>query len=538
MKTTGVQSFNIQKCQPSFKAGVTNLFSDFDGTYMPIEWGHDAFCKYENSPKRTALLRDKKPFQDYFDAFKNFLKIAKSENGDKFNFTLTTGRNRFEYNFLMEKVRQEGLSMPTPDRFIVNNGGDVFTPVADFFQSEAKEVFPAANFVSEKREVVKTLTNGWDGDKMRGKISALLNKGGLEVFDVASDGIFYDGAGLKDMHASVGNNRAALREDWNLGFHINLSENLSSDKVALSDLERTLCSKLKEGGVQVYSKSYKASGNNLFATIKLLPKIDGDKIDKVIDTKAEVERIVKGRLNDLVITAGDSSNDARMLNFFEYIGGSRAENFNAENLRKIYKLPLISIYVDNSSKDIKEKVISRGKGVAYDKIDNYFNSDGNVRFIHVDPTNPLKPKNLQEALPIAIKEYAKRNKAFRKSLPKEMRELIDNLNYEYPIDREVSKMLEEQAGTKLWIETPGFKEKFRAVIKDNAKVIAGVAAGVTLFGLGIYLFKKMKNKNMQTNINYQPNNNPAEVTLSPNISLLNVSLNTKTPEVFKNFKVV
>ena len=131
-------------------------------------------------------------------------------------------------------------------------------------------------------------------------------------------------------------------------------------------------------------------------------------------------------------------NDLKMLNLFNYIDGSAGTVINnfemPEIIEKLKKIPAIAIFVDNGN---YRK--AKGKTPVLDPLgikdhEMFLNFDGNVRFIHVDPGNPQKPQNLLEATLVAIKEYSKRNPEFRNNLPKELKEKIDNLNYDYPTD--------------------------------------------------------------------------------------------------------
>ena len=99
--------------QPHFCAGQTKIFSDFDGTFMPKEFGHDSICN-DNPPV------DKGAFDKYFEEFKKLL--MPSDNGvKKTELTITTGRNLGEFNYYMKKIKDKGLKIPTPDKLIILN---------------------------------------------------------------------------------------------------------------------------------------------------------------------------------------------------------------------------------------------------------------------------------------------------------------------------------------------------------------------------------------------------------------------------------
>ena len=88
-------------------------------------------------------------------------------------------------------------------------------------------------------------------------------------------------------------------------------------------------------------------------TIFVRPAKDGIKADKLNKPKQEIREIIKNNSNDLVVVAGDDSNDFEMLNPLNYLdifGVSIDENMPIEEilaqeevLSAISKLPLVSI---------------------------------------------------------------------------------------------------------------------------------------------------------------------------------------------------
>ena len=63
----------------------------------------------------------------------------------------------------------------------------------------------------------------------------------------------------------------------------------------------------------------------MFMILVYTPKIDGNELTKVFDTKEAVSKAIKN--NDLVIVAGDGSNDFEMLNPLEYISKQEWEQY-------------------------------------------------------------------------------------------------------------------------------------------------------------------------------------------------------------------
>ena len=604
MKISAIQNITTRNAKPLFRAGKTEFFSDFDGTFMPHKYRHDVFCNdLPTSPRRDFLESGKKEFQEYFDAFGEFLDKLRGQGDKKLNFTITSGRNRPEFNYFIKRIREDGLTVPLPDQLVIRNGGDIYTKrkdIDDFFATAEKELFLKTDFSQEKRDMVKTITKGWDGDEAREVIinyfktnlgmnevekmaeaaklwdiiapavddggnfyDALLaqydkiilsdmkepeiiayiqnlagiykeqqttglddaekairlkeiddkigdiaykiakaKQGGFAVFEADTDGAFYaEGMHFdskRKMMTPPPERYVALKDNGNLEFHLNLPRD-TSQKEILEFMRADLDRQLGKGGVRIISKTHRAKGENGFGEIIIRPAIEGKKINKVFDTKLQVEKIIQGGLNDLVVVAGDDSNDVRMLDLFEYIELEKNDKPICEkNLRKIYDLPVISIYVDNSADKTggKSLVTSKTRDSLED-LEKYFNSDGNVRFIHVVPNNTSgKPQSLLEGLQIALREYAKRNPEFEKNLSPEMQELIKQIKTDYPIDKKFTQELEQALGAKLWnpvtiketIEETGTNTIKKGIKKGHLALIACAVAAVT----GIFAFIKNK----------------------------------------------
>jgi len=515
------------KSNMSFGVGVTNLYSDFDGTFMPVEYNHDSICK---SQPPIA----KQQFESYFGKFREFIKKATGKKEDtKFKFSITTGRNLPEFNYYMRKIREQGLSMPLPNSVITCNGADEFyrrNDTDDYFKSSFNRAFLERDVNHEKRSWIKQVTGGWDGDEIRENIKKsltnvkldpdnVLNRNELskivphlnrqdrlKLYDelIASNkneeqlrlhlenlgkpvidklegkpkddfkwfigeyakklddvkqgkyritvlesptnqGMWGYGDGLSlqeklQKMQSVPKYYASLRQDGNLNFHLAISPDLEPlstqyiNNLILSD-NKNIRHVSKEHRKDIEATTVQGTQGQ---SRNFKPIIDGAGLDKFHDAKRKAKEIMEKGLDDLVIVAGDSTNDIEMLNLFSYVDGANRQDIpmstlKPENLDKLHKLPIIAIFIDNE--------IKTGKRVGnifqppLKELDNYFNSDGNVRFIHVDPTNPNKPHSLLEATQIAIKEYAKRNTKFRENLPQELKDSIDKIDYQYPIDK-------------------------------------------------------------------------------------------------------
>jgi len=511
--------YNAKNTAIPFMAGIVNLYSDFDGTFLPHEYRHDVFCRLDGQGPRDEFLKSGKDgFRAYFDDFQNFMNTLKGKNKDKFNFIITTGRNRPEYNYFIKRVKDDGFSMPLPDKLVIRNGGDIYTKrkdIKDYFLSDEAELFLKNDFVKEKRREIKKLS-GWDGKTVRKIIyDTIKAKMPYATTFVADTESWFYGSGmhfsdkLKAYNLSP-NCFVALKENGDLNFHIILPSKVST-KDTLESLSEDLAQKINDDSINTIIQSRRPDNIRHFGQIMLFPNVHGVQLNKLYDTKKQVETIIKEKSNDLVIVAGDDVNDVKMLNFFEYIN---SKGFGKDNLEKIYNLPLIAVFVDNSRVKNKPPLKVKDLPVSFDEIDNYFNSDGNVRFIHVVPNNNVgKPKTLKEGIEIAIKEYSKRNPEFRKNLSPEAQEMIKNSTLEYPIDRTVSSQLEKELNTTLW--NPFNKEIiYQEQVIENSSLLKTplsktplskkILPAFILLGLGLLILKNIISKNKKRKDIIQP----------------------------------
>ena len=155
----------------SFTAGKVNLYSDFDGTYIPAKFNHDSVCNY-------APPVNKGEFKSYFDKiWELFGKLRGQGEENKFNFVITTGRNLTETNYFLNKLKQQDLWVPLPEKLVTCNGQDEFyknvKTEEEFYRTE-KEAFVKENANEAKREYYKS--KGWDYTGLMSKLKELLSK--------------------------------------------------------------------------------------------------------------------------------------------------------------------------------------------------------------------------------------------------------------------------------------------------------------------------------------------------------------------------
>lgn len=306
----------------SFGAGKVKLYSDFDGTYLPAS--HKTISQAKDSSDLPHL-------DNYFSQVKKFLELNKSA----VQLTVTTGRNLGEFHSLLDHFRRIGLKMPLPDRVIIKNGGDQYIkriPDDVYYTSDSK---PYTRVNENKREILKKQI-GWDGPSIRSKILKILQGYNFEIRtdpttnsaeDYGFDSTLYHVSDHFDRDGSSSPWVSVLRDDGDLKFFIGLPKDMqhrADRKEALADIKKQL-----EGELKTLCKGSDGSSN--FAihfnprdseygnhpSLTLVPMLKGQELTKVYDTKKAVSDAIDN--NDLVITAGDGSNDFEMLNPANYI---------------------------------------------------------------------------------------------------------------------------------------------------------------------------------------------------------------------------
>lgn len=410
MKISHINNGNV-----NFTAGKTKILSDFDGTFMPKEFEHDVICN-DNPPV------DKDAFGAYFDKFKEFFE---KQNNDKkkTELTISTGRNLYEFNYYMKKIKEKGLSIPNPDKLIITNGGDEFLKQGeDYFTVEKESMFAPCCVNHDKREQLKKFIVSYDPYRVLDQTKAfLLSLPNLPMLiePKTHQGMYgyKDNMTLQEKVEEEGDitNYVSMRDDG--AYQIRLtapleSENLENLKKVSDELVRlgydvdcTVEERDSETCVNTDSDPKKW---DLGTSIDIKPTTSGKVkvLDKYHHAKLMADEIVENNLDDLVVVAGDGENDLMMLNLSNYIDsmGDFSEFTDSKFEEEVAKLPIVSIFVRNSS-SLDDKIFE------YEKV---FNFDGKKRFIIVDKGNPERPQTLYEAIELAQNEYAMRNKEFEK----------------------------------------------------------------------------------------------------------------------------
>lgn len=319
--------------QPNFGAGKIHLWFDSDGTYFPES--DQNILKPEKSDTKSF-----KNLKAAFEALNKFISKFKKD----IELNITTGRNRGEYRHYLDLVKKSGLSWVIPDRLVTKNGGDVFLKTSDNTPSEKAPHagWPSLSSVDKsKREEISKLTR-WDSNYIQSTI--------LEVLEEWDFPIVYSPTGSGDYGAksykhiwNLVNERfnnpwtAFVRQDGALNFYIGLPPNNAAINVQDS-IAGSIKSKLDAKGISYQMDITHSDWENSDGpSITITPKINDKKLDKVYDVTKAIKDAQKD--NDLVIVAGNGSNDRTMINPETY-----SELTNSDGL------PLMSIVVGDNEK--------------------------------------------------------------------------------------------------------------------------------------------------------------------------------------------
>ncbi len=412
------QNYQENHNKIAFKAGKIKVFSDFDGTFC--NFSHENICKL------NVLLHDE-AHKSFFDSFYAKFREIQELAAKKFEFTVTTGRNRQEYNYFVGKIRQQGKDIPTPQKLITRDGADIFHYNGNSFES--------SNVDTAKRAEIHKLTNGWNGREMKGVIKGIItelhdsvvhfidapvNKHEYDYGEISLESI------LNSLEPKKRKNYVSFRDDGELSFHITGSPNVNLDNVA-KRLEKYFSdNKIKAGVfineqdfnaiIPVYDESNRQVGLIPTRSLVVRPVINDRKqetLTKLFDLRKAVKEVVKSKSDDLVIFAGDDVNDIDSLNPLNYVDliglpipkPHEYDGFIERHRKKIQSLPLVSIVAENNPnlnmlRDMAEKI----------------NGEKTKKIICVNNSDEVLADGIKEG----IISYANQNAIFASNLPREL----------------------------------------------------------------------------------------------------------------------
>lgn len=430
----------------------THWYSDFDKTYM--YYSQDTVCRPNTPFNNNEFNSIYKPFEDLFRA---------TQKG--FDAVLTTGRNFPKFSEFITNLKQKQVQMPLQTSVTINNGGEIYNieNAEDFFRTEHPLKASFDNQISaQKREEIKNLTN-WDGDVIKSKFTKVLQNFGLDVFDspINEFSDTYKETILQQLNRRGYNHQsspfASVQDDGKLGFHIALCKDFSYNNEKLNQIKESITNEIgSDVKFDIRTTPFDVECGN-GPSVRILPVVDGEKLDKLYDTKLAVKKILETNSHDLVITTGDNLNDLKMLNPFSYVDlidknfGQIGKNIvkheedaynlstkllhDSNNVGLIDELNRVSenrnqllneaqIYLDKNPQ-IKSKVenlplitISVKQEGAVSPVSK------EVQAFFKSKTMLSEPSKLAETIKKAMKMYALTNETYAKGLPQELKQIL------------------------------------------------------------------------------------------------------------------
>lgn len=327
---------NITNCL-NFTAGKVQVYSDFDGTYCPA---------------KHSSIRDNhsdKFMEDYCTKMDKFFQNTEND----VHFHITTGRTYSEYEAISQLLKKRGYKLPLPESFIAKNGSDEYlkqTNNSDFYQ-DGKFPFEYKKTNLQKEENIRKVT-GWNGESIKNFVRNLAERYKLRfvetgsensVRDYGEDSLFSKGKLNSDdwKKLPITNGKITYHEkpvvDYTLGARKdgNLKINLifSPDYGYCGERNFIYDNFMNEikGYLHKENIAYNMSWdipnkhNHYRNHCNITPNIDGKALTKLYDTKEALKKAVID--NDIVVVAGDGSNDFEMLNPLEYFDKQEWDKF-------------------------------------------------------------------------------------------------------------------------------------------------------------------------------------------------------------------
>lgn len=387
----------------SFKAGKTSVYTDFDRTYTPFS--HVEMCADytlpEGSEKRFL-------FNEYFQKIKDFSDIAKG----KVLLTITTGRNVSEYKYVEQKLKDKHLNYFSPDAVITKDGGDRFVKQDNKWCKD-----------SQKTEAIKTSTNGWDALKIKIAIKDIIRQESKNPVFIESPvnrtKDDYGAISLEEQFDKLSDkekeNYVSFTKDEDNSIEIAFSNKIPSAKI-----KEKIEDYLKKNNINAVVKHYPQDFNGFCPQFKngeklilpgdrmfIKPAPEGKQISKLYDVKDALKKVINGSTDDLIIAAGDESNDEEMLNPLNYLDlyginidkhKPVSEILKDENaLEALGKMPFAAIIVGSSKKldHLRE-------------MDKMLREKGINKIICI-PDSLDKNNGFVEAIKTAMYDYAEKN---------------------------------------------------------------------------------------------------------------------------------
>ncbi|MBQ7287957.1 MAG: hypothetical protein IJW73_09370 [Candidatus Gastranaerophilales bacterium] len=329
MRINNLSNFN-------FCAGKTRLYTDFDGTYFPFS--QDSIRKEDENSVSSA--------NKMYAGFRDFVAKAK----EKFSILITTGRNKWEMFGALNDFKKSGVDINLPDGYIFSNGVEELKNVEKenlkntlkpYLFTRKEEIKQLIQEIDDEITIIEPLANmritGREDETLKALFRELKPQDRKKYVSLVSET-----SGMLEL---------AFPPDIEIEPYVEkISAYYKKHKIPV-DIEFYYSDSIRHVPCQEGSNAepvYKKAN-----TIFVRPAKDGIKADKLNKPKQEIREIIKNNSNDLVVVAGDDSNDFEMLNPLNYLdifGVSIDENMPIEEilaqeevLSAISKLPLVSI---------------------------------------------------------------------------------------------------------------------------------------------------------------------------------------------------
>jgi len=426
MNINRIQSFNQQK---SFKAGKVRVFSDFDRTFLPAS--HKQFVKNSDKELMTMVFNKFKSFKDLLNNTRDGLK-----------FTITTGRTYGEFLMMAETAKRGRFNMPLPDTLIVKNGSDEYIKDGtdeDFYE---KGLYPFKYELTNKKkeEDIKKLT-GWDGSKVKKIINDAFKSRGFRIFEGDSEhskndydtkSLYTDGK-LYYEESRPDEWQVGFRKDGNLKMYIihpRDFENLDLRKNKYQEIKNEIETKLKAENIKFkLTDENKSDGRFAYSYEPDLQEIGEEHLTKFYDTSKALKEAEKN--NDLVIVAGDGSNDFEMLNPAYYLKNYLTDEIynrhGKENLLNALSNPDSIIEILNKDSELAEifmKMPFRGVVVRQEDGSNDLSILESFASGKYQKITVVNQGELESGIKQSIKAYSEQNSEYKDALSSDLKEVI------------------------------------------------------------------------------------------------------------------
>lgn len=440
----------------NFNAGKVNLYSDFDGTYCPAK--HSSL----HNPAVNDFMTE------YCGRMDSFFKAA---TGDV-HFNLTTGRTFGEYESISWLLKMRDFRLPFPETVITKDGSDRLIKIKNCSDNDFYErgKFPFTyNEVSKDKEAsLKQLTN-WDGEGIRNELKRLVEKYQIRlveadsqnsVSDYGEKSLFSNGklnpddwrklpsrdGQIIEHNTPVAEYALGSRNDGNLKLNLIFPPDYGfcPERNRIYDnFMNDLKAYLNTNNIHYHIDWEPANEHNHHRiSCSVTPEFEKGVLTKLFDTKEALKAAVKN--NDIVVTAGDGSNDFDMLNPLRYLEDdfirqceekSQYKDFyrgsmqkRLEDLKKVY-------YGEKSTciKGLRKELKNNGFLKRLEELPFYSiavkKKNSKLQplidtFAGIGKVIAVESGRIDDGIKQAVKSHAEKNKGFKNSMSESFQALI------------------------------------------------------------------------------------------------------------------